>query len=285
MQTTKILLSGVILATLSACGGGGSDSTPTADPQQPAAQNQPATTTQNQPAAETPTQPAPQPATVKYPLSAAEQSAFEASKVDVLDGEYNAELLTVSGKKIIESTDGSTRHRDFRSLPTGFVTLPGEYVEADQKSSVSLRSYQGFRSGVAIGYYDTNHKVSSYDIYGLTPPATQLPAAGKASYSGTAFDHNERGTLPDNVDFSAKTGEGKIDGLSRYGSINLHKGDFEGDNEDKALIAADASDAQGQSLRYYAWLAGNGAEEVVGFVKNDGSAEVGFHGERGEITK
>ena len=69
MQTTKILLSGVILATLSACGGGGSDSTPTADPQQPAAQNQPATTTQNQPAAETPTQPAPQPATVKYALS------------------------------------------------------------------------------------------------------------------------------------------------------------------------------------------------------------------------
>ena len=29
MQTTKILLSGVILATLSACGGGGGDSTPT----------------------------------------------------------------------------------------------------------------------------------------------------------------------------------------------------------------------------------------------------------------
>ena len=257
-----------------------------ADPQQPAAQNQPATTTQNQPAAETPTQPAPQPASVKYPLSAAEQSAFEASKTDVFTGEYEVALLTVNGKKMFESPDSSTRHRDFRSLPAGFATLPGEYSESDKASvPVSVRSYQGFRSGVVIAYDNTSHEMRDFSIYGVLLPPAQLPAAGKASYSGTAFDHDERGTLTYQVDFSAKTGEGQIDGLSRYGSISLHKGNFRDTNGDKALIYTDASAAKGQSLEYAAWLAGHGAEEVVGYVSDDDDPTVGFHGERGEITK
>jgi hypothetical protein len=265
MHTTNILLSTAILATLTACGGGGGDDNTPADQQK---------------------QPTPT-ATPKTALTAAEQTVFAASKVNTLQGEYNTARLTVNGKIIMESND-SSRRLDFSSLPTGFATLAGKHTDPAGGADlpVTVRSYQGFRSGVVISYHNPSHEMTSYDIYGVRIPPAQLPASGKATYNGTAFDSTDRGSLTYQVDFSAKTGEGKIEGLNRYGSISLHKGKFgDSNNNESSLIYADASTAQGQSMKYAAWLAGYGAEEVVGYVENDDEPLAGFLGERGDISQ
>ena len=38
-------------------------------------------------------------------------------------------------------------------------------------------------------------------------------------------------------------------------------------------------------MKYAAWLAGYGAEEVVGYVENDDEPLAGFLGERGDISQ
>ena len=262
MHTTNILLSTAILATLTACGG--ADIT-AADL---AAQDQPAT------------------AAPKTALTAAEQAEFAAAKTKTIEGDYGVNRLVVAGKEIIKS-DGKTDERDFRSLPAGLATLTSEYIDAGQKIPGYLRSLQGFRSGVAINYAAANHRMQTYDMYGVRLPAAELPSSGKVRYSGTIFSSIGRGTFTYDVDFNAKTGEGKIEGLGPvYGTIHLQQSQFVGSNDADSLIDGTASAAKGQSMSYRIWLAGHGTEEVVGFlVAPDDEPLAGFLGERGDISQ
>lgn len=266
MQTPKILLATAIFATLTACGGAGSDTLPT--DKDLAVQNQPL------------------PAAPKVPLTAEEQAAFAAKKVFSIESDYGVSRLIVNGQTVAES-DGKTDKRDFRSLPAGFVTLPSTYTEPGNSMRTIYRSLQGFRSGVAINYKAKNHRMESYDIYGVKLPASKLPTRGKARYSGIIFDHGERGTFTYEIDFNAQTGEGKIEGLNpAYGTIRLRQADFAGNNENRSLINGDASAAQGQSMGYSIWLAGQGAEEVVGFLRDSSDEPLaGFLGERDAISQ
>ena len=227
--------------------------------------------------------------------SASEQQAFEASKVQVTPmnwagGTPEAYRLEVNGT-VLEEGDAKTARIDARRLPAGFATLSGNYIFPNHNNTsvpATVRSYQGFRSGVFIDYSDQPGIMSSGSDYGVWSKAEQLPSSGRATYHGVAFDRADQGTLTYHVDFAARTGEGQIDGLPRYdGTINLRKAGFQTHNDAGIGIKGGAADTRYKgSLTYQTRFAGAGAEELTGHVVNAADGEyVGFHGTRGEISQ
>ena len=110
-------------------------------------------------------------------------------------------------------------------------------------------------------------------------PTEALPAAGKATYSGSAFDGQNRGVLSYSVDFKERTGEGNITGLGE--KVVLNKGNITNIDHKNEI---DGSHLQGYGIQgssnkgnYELGFFGANAEEIVGTV-NDG--EIGFAGSR-----
>ena len=230
-------------------------------------------------------------------------------------------LITVNGVPT-RGFDGENAQRDFSKLPSGFASLKGSLTlvkkdnnqgnngnnsanpgtnpstptppatkpgsnskDKDTATPVTLRSYQGLRSGVVVGYYDDTGRVVSSDIYGVSTAANQIPTSGKATYTGTAFDRNERGTLIYDVNFAERRGDGRIEGISRYGMITLNNANIT--NIDGEIgVTGSAQNLYRQPLRYEAIFHGYNAEELTGTVEHTTSKDViGFHGTRGEIVK
>ena len=227
--------------------------------------------------------------------SASEQQAFEASKVKVLPANWaggtpNPFRLEVNGTVLIEA-GAKTGRIDARRLPAGFASLSGNYIfpnDNNYRLPATVRSYQGFRSGVYITHSDQPGILSSSNDYGVWSKAEQLPSSGRATYHGVAFDRADQGTLTYHVDFAARQGEGQIDGLPRYdGTINLRKAGFQTHDDGSIGIKDGAADTRYKgSLTYSTSFAGAGAEELTGYVLNVADGEhVGFHGTRGEISQ
>ena len=114
-------------------------------------------------------------------------------------------------------------------------------------------------------------------------PTKTLPAAGKATYSGAAFDGRNQGVLSYSVDFEGRTGEGKITGLDQ--NVVLDKAGITDINHHNVI---DGSSLSGHGIKGRSNVGGNvgsyelgffgaNAEEIVGAV-NDG--EIGFAGSR-----
>lgn len=247
---------------LAACGGGGDDSAN--NPRDAAS-----TPNNNRPA-----------------LSARDKQAFEESKAysQTVEDDEDPDIyrLTAGGATLLESTAENYR-MDARSLPSGFTSIPGNYYfpNTNNNEAATVRSYQGFHSGVFIAHTNKAGEYANYAYYGDSTAATQMPVSGKATYSGTAFDRQDRGTLTYRVDFGAKQGEGNIEGLSRYGRITLHPAKIDGNEiEGKASATANKLEYKYDGLFY-----GNGAEEFTGGLGSDQEAGeyIGFHGTRGDI--
>lgn len=110
-------------------------------------------------------------------------------------------------------------------------------------------------------------------------PTEVLPTAGKATYSGAAFDGQNQGVLSYSVNFNERTGEGNITGLGE--TVVLNKGNITNIDHDNKI---DGSHLQGYGIKgssnkgaYELGFFGANAEEIVGTV-NDG--EIGFAGSR-----
>ena len=110
-------------------------------------------------------------------------------------------------------------------------------------------------------------------------PTKTLPAAGKATYSGAAFDGKNQGVLSYSVDFERRTGEGNITGLGE--KVVLNKGSITHVDHNNEI---DGSRLEGHGIKgssnkgdYELGFFGANAEEIVGTV-NDG--EIGFAGSR-----
>ena len=227
--------------------------------------------------------------------SASEQQAFEASKVNVQPenwiGTPDPYRLVVDGA-VLQETGAKTSRLDARRLPAGFASLSGNYVFPNRNNyrlPATVRSYQGFRSGVYIAHRsDQPGLFANAAEYGVWSKAEQLPSSGRATYRGAAFDRTNEGTLTYHVDFAARTGEGQIDGLPRYdGTINLRKAGFQTHDDGRIGIKGGAADTRYKgSLTYDTGFAGAGAEELAGYIHNAADNEfVGFHGTRGEISQ
>ena len=266
---------------LAACGGGGGDDNDTnrqpVDPPRPVA-----------------TAPAAAPATITR-LTPEETTnfRFDMSKtgirrIEPVNGGSEPEYseLYVNGVRVHDITRLFVTH-DYRSLPQGLITLPGRVEFPVHKKSFELtaRSYQGFHSGVLVAYLNENDKLANSDVYGDITKAAQMPGAGKATYQGIAFDRRDNGKLVYNVDFGSRRGEGRIEGISRYGTIALNPATIQSTNLGMA-INGNASAARGQPLQYSAMFYGTAAEELTGRVHNNAESDgIGFSGTRGEIVQ
>ena len=295
-KTTLNLAALIAAALLTACGGGSDDAITPADNGDRNASNVNPTpnnggnagTRSGKILVPAPTQP-----------TAAETAAFNKRKV----GREEANIITSVFRLYSISANGHTLMRaissgrigvtqnDFSSLPSGFASISGTATEDGTTNvPVSIRSYQGFRSGVAMFYNTTNNNTVLFaSPYGVYTPTAAIPAAGKATYSGTAFDHSERGSLTYNVDFGAKRGSGRIDGLSRYGDITLERAAFDRtkamDGSAYTYIQGDASTSRGGEMDYILGFFGNRAEEIAGQATSSKQEAIGFHGTRGAITE
>ena len=261
-KNRKVLAFALLPLLLAACGGGGdSADTSPADPNRNLGKPKP---------------------------DAAAQAAFEKKKVgnNIIDRPLDHSVLTINGTVVQEMNNRYERH-DYRTLPAGFTTLPSrlDFPENGKTFELTTRSYQGFHSGIFISYINQSGKPAGTALYGVESQLINKPRSGKAVYQGTAFDHTEQGTLTYNVDFGAWQGEGKIEGLSRYGTITLNSGTFHLPDW-KAEIYGSASASKGQTLRYGAAFFGPQFEEIAGKVSNDAeSDDIGFHGARGDIVQ
>ncbi|HHK5573964.1 TPA: factor H binding protein domain-containing protein, partial [Neisseria cinerea] len=112
-------------------------------------------------------------------------------------------------------------------------------------------------------------------------PTEVLPTAGKATYSGAAFDGRNQGVLSYSVDFKERTGEGNITGLGE--TVVLNKGNITHINHNNEI---DGSRLQGYGIQgssnkgnYELGFFGANAEEIVGAV-TQGTNSIGFAGSR-----
>lgn len=112
-------------------------------------------------------------------------------------------------------------------------------------------------------------------------PTEVLPTAGKATYSGAAFDGRNQGVLSYSVDFKERTGEGNITGLGE--TVVLNKGNITHINHNNEI---DGSRLQGYGIQgssnkgdYELGFFGANAEEIVGAV-TEGTNSIGFAGSR-----
>ncbi len=113
-------------------------------------------------------------------------------------------------------------------------------------------------------------------------PTEALPTAGKATYSGAAFDGQNQGVLSYSVDFKERTGEGNITGLGE--TVVLNKGSITHIDHNNEI---DGSHLQGYGIKgssnkgaYGLGFFGANAEEIVGTVGDSKNDKIGFAGSR-----
>ena len=191
------------------------------------------------------------------------------------------------------------------SVPSGFAEFPAQMTMNSKNGrgtteNVTVRSYQGFHSGIFAINPPSGGVLSRLEVAesGLPyfNPTQNLPSAGKATYSGRAFDANPAhdATLRYTIDFGARRGSGEISASSGLGRMTLHDAPithFTADNSEFGTMPAygiegrrtlDGSKASGS---YTLGIAGPNAEEIVGWAEIEGDNELSLHGTRGEIAK
>ena len=234
--------------------------------------------------------------------NASERAAFNRSKQRTERTANNTNLragvtyiikINGSNNEMVNLTRSLSRG-NFTDIRDGFESRNGTYSESVGNNNVStpviVRSYQSFRSGVVATYETTSNEYVDLSFYGANTPASAIPKTGKATYTGTAFDKNDKGSLTYNVDFGAKTGQGYVDGLSQHGRITLNRGVVrEGllqtlETRNGGEVSGTATTAKGTGLNYVMHFFGNQAEEIAGYAANDRDG-IALHGTRGEITQ
>lgn len=183
--------------------------------------------------------------------------------------------------------NGVMAHVQAQSLPQGFADRSVSSDVNGAQIRQNVRSYQGFRSGIMVLHNEATDAQFTAP-FGYATPLNQVPTQGKATYSGVAFDRQDKGNLKYHVDFYEKSGQGEITGLTRFGTITLHKATYaylDAPFTKNFHNVGEATAANGSSLRYTSALYGDKAEEVVGEISTPGNNVVGFHGTRGEITE
>ena len=218
--------------------------------------------------------------------------------------EYGVDDVTVSTYQVSalgQNANGGSL--DLSKVPLKQLTRAAHRESAQVRAKVEgvYKTYTLTRSGESHIYRQNYSliagiKPTSYSIQGpevnetesisnedyLTikgTPTKTLPAAGKATYSGAAFDGKKQGVLNYSVDFNEKTGEGNITGLGE--KVILNKGSITHIDHNNEI---DGSRLEGHGIKgssnkgdYALGFFGANAEEIVGTV-NDG--EIGFAGSR-----
>ncbi|AHG73943.1 hypothetical protein X781_17960 [Mannheimia sp. USDA-ARS-USMARC-1261] len=201
-----------------------------------------------------------------------------------------AERLAIVKAKGIDDENYGIRFNDFNEKTEGKIKVRTQSYLYNQPYSV-VTAQEVKRTGWENGkYIDISDKTIT--VKGLK--TEKLPPEGKATYEGKAFNYNGDydgaigGHLTYDVDFTNRTGSGKIEG-GYARSITLAKGNLE-----KNSISSTASLYYGTHHHgdgsYKVEFFGPNAEEISGYIKmetdiNGNPDSFGFSGIRGEVQK
>ena len=219
-------------------------------------------------------------------------------------GVNNATVLTYQVSALGQNANGGSL--DLSKVPLKQLTRAAHRESAQVRAKVDgvYETYTLTRSGESHIYRQNYSliagiKPTSYSIQGnginknetisdedyLTikgTPTAVLPAAGKATYSGAAFDGKKQGVLNYSVDFNEKTGEGNITGLGE--KVILNKGSITHIDHNNEI---DGSRLEGHGIKgssnkgdYALGFFGANAEEIVGTVGDSENDKIGFAGSR-----
>lgn len=155
-----------------------------------------------------------------------------------------------------------------------------------ETGTATLRSYQGFHSGVILLNPHEDMSVYMFPYGNVHYSFNKLPSSGKARYRGIAFDYADTGELMLDVDFGRKESYGVITGLEAYGPIMLQEANLAFIDYDVPASGIASMPAIQRTGRYALLFAGSEAQEVLGNVSNsEEGIVVAFHGARGEMEK
>lgn len=277
---TQLLATLATLSLLTACGGGGGDNSPQTDkPQVPGG------TASGK--------------TYFMPDTASEPDNDDAWR------DFSGYTLARNGSAFVNGVFGKGDTVNTASVPSGFAEFPAQMTMNSKNGrgtteNVTVRSYQGFHSGVFAINPPSGGVLSRLGVAesGLPyfNPTQNLPSAGKATYTGRAFDTNAAhdATLRYTIDFGARRGSGEISASRGLGRMTLHDAPitrFTANDSEFGTMPAygikgsrtlDGSKASGS---YALGIAGPNAEEIVGWADIDDDYELSLHGTRGEISK
>ena len=218
--------------------------------------------------------------------------------------DYNGYTISRNGSTFVNGRFGKGTTVNTASVPKGFAEFPAQMTfdpkkGGSTKENVNIRSYQGFYSGVfAIGGTGSLVRSLEVDAAGLPylEPTKTLPNAGKATYSGRAFDTDPAhdATLRYTIDFGSRRGSGEISASRGLGRMTLNEASirhYSGEESEFGTMAAygvkgsrtlDGSNNRGT---YAFAIAGPNAEEIVGYADIDDDRELSLHGTRGAISQ
>ena len=277
---TQLLTALVTLSLLTACGGGGGDNSPQTDKPQVPGGNASGKT-------------------YFMPDTATEPDNDDAWS------DFSGYTLARNGSAFVNGVFGKGDTVNTASVPSGFAEFPAQMTMNSKNGrgtteNVTVRSYQGFHSGVFAINPPSGGVLSRLGVAesGLPyfNPTQNLPSAGKATYTGRAFDTNAAhdATLRYTIDFGARRGSGEISASRGLGRMTLHDAPitrFTANDSEFGTMPAygikgsrtlDGSKASGS---YALGIAGPNAEEIVGWADIDDDYELSLHGTRGEISK
>ena len=218
--------------------------------------------------------------------------------------DFSGYTLTRNGNTFVNSQFGKGVTVNTASVPSGFAEFPAQMTMNSKNGrgtteNVTVRSYQGFHSGIFAINPPSGGLLSRLGAAesGLPyfNPTQNLPSAGKATYSGRAFDANPAhdATLRYTIDFGARRGSGEISASSGLGRMTLHDAPithFTADNSEFGTMPAygiegrrtlDGSKASGS---YTLGIAGPNAEEIVGRADIEGDNELSLPRRNCQIT-
>ncbi|MBP8875726.1 factor H binding protein domain-containing protein [Uruburuella suis] len=302
MSLQNMGLAALTVFVLAACGGGGSSGPSTAS-----------MPTQNPGNTETPENNGGQSSVSDAEVKATKTlsvATLKSINEDALREEFGAYgfrtinnyQVTVNGKRYSNGNiDLSSLGNGMKRVPvveSGRTTIGGSVYTANLNSTAHL--YQQPYSVVAGMMFNNgqlsgpglNQRLSggSYLIVDTVKGYSTkvLPTEGKYTYNGAAFTDKGTGDLSYSVDFSSKTGSGRISGIREAGIITLDEGKIgrmSHNNPDKTTINGLGIESTAHSTvmgrgAYQLGFFGPNAEEIAGAVMQNGEGLVGFGGKR-----
>lgn len=123
-----------------------------------------------------------------------------------------------------------------------------------------------------------------HQVAGNNTPLDKLPSAGKATYAGKAFNHKTETSFNYTVDFTKRTGSGKIGETADTYELSLREANI----SHTGISGAVRDNRWGENYGTYELnFFGAGAEEVAGKIstnRDGASYAFGLSGTRGAIT-
>lgn len=227
----------------------------------------------------------------------------EPDSADVWSG-FSGYTLSRSGNTFVDGRFDKGVTVNTASIPAGFAEFPAQMTITSKNGggtteNITVRSYQGFHSGIFAINGTAGSLVNrlGVDEGGLPyfDPAKTLPTAGKATYSGRAFDTDPAhdATLRYTIDFGNRRGSGEVSASRGLGRMTLHESSIGHYGADSSLFGTipmygihgmrtiDGNNTPGS---YALAIAGPNAEEIVGYADIDDDRELSLHGSRGAIN-